>query len=964
MALTDKEFYTLRTMATGLASIKVQSGTILEYADLEPIVDQVILFSGITVTSDEKKRLIGELEYEYKVTHTPGACIFDDYDDPSNWYTSNPPNEGYYWPRYRNYLLNQSSLDINSINKLDDETLPNIMDCLGDPKEELEAPRLKRGLIIGDVQSGKTATYAGLICKAADAGYKVVILLAGTTENLRQQTQERIDAAVTGQSRRKVGKKEQTIRVGVGLDNQPFKAVAYTSAIKDFVGDCDNISASLKSHNSLVVFVLKKNVSVLQKLYNWLKSQNLDPVHGYVDVPMLLIDDEADNASVNTKKEDCDPTRTNAIIRQICTLFKNSTYVGFTATPFANVFIDPDSVDAMKNADLFPQHFIYTLPTPSNYIGAKKIFFEDGKYYGNLRFISDIEEPDYTSDEYRAALKEDMSEYNSGSFYSRHRKEWKGVLPDSLRESIYCFFLANAILDIRGLKDKPRSMLINMSRFVSVQRYIAEYVDNIYESFLNTVRFDFSGTKEDEKLSLYKELCSLWEKHFSSIKDVECSDVIKKSTLLVAIERIEVRVINGSKSSAKLDYRNNPSLRVIAVGGLALSRGLTLEGLLVSFFYRNTATFDVLMQMGRWFGYRHKYDDVFQIWTSQVSAEWYAEIAKASEELKEDLRRMYEDKLTPKEFGIKVRDDSQELQITAANKMRSAQSYYQRDSYYGNIYDTPYISSNVSINEQNHTLIAEFARILFKGGYRFDFADSRNFGIPVDTKEKGDSRYFADVPKHLVREFLSKVKCSMANVNFNTKYLIDFLDNNNIKELENWDVVFQGGVASTHYDIEGLESIQCVERAIVDSTRRVIQISTRRRLLGGREGKFALPTSMQKKAEEACKKAWEDAGESVEGRAIPVRAYFEFLPERKPILIVMLIQPKAPSDDKTKEETKLLKDFRNSLGDNKICAFAIGLPGIEAVSPPKHYMVNPIFIQKLFEEDFEEIEEDDEDDEE
>lgn len=132
------------------------------------------------------------------------------------------------------------------------------MDCLGDPKEGLEAPRLKRGLIIGDVQSGKTATYAGLICKAADAGYKVVILLAGTTENLRQQTQERIDAAVTGQSRRKVGKKEQTIRVGVGLDNQPFKAVAYTSAIKDFVGDCDNISASLKSHNSLVVFVLKK----------------------------------------------------------------------------------------------------------------------------------------------------------------------------------------------------------------------------------------------------------------------------------------------------------------------------------------------------------------------------------------------------------------------------------------------------------------------------------------------------------------------------------------------------------------------------------------------------------------------------------------------------------------------------------------------------------------------------------
>lgn len=150
----------------------------------------------------------------------------------------------------------------------------------------------------------------------------------------------------------------------------------------------------------MVLFVIKKNVSVLSKLLSWLKEHNLDPVKGYVDQPMLLIDDEADNASVNTRKDETDPTKTNRLIREICDIFKNANYVGFTATPFANVFIDPDSVDSMKRADLFPEHFIYVLPTPSSYIGASKIFYKEGEYHNNLRYITDIEEPDYASDEF------------------------------------------------------------------------------------------------------------------------------------------------------------------------------------------------------------------------------------------------------------------------------------------------------------------------------------------------------------------------------------------------------------------------------------------------------------------------------------------------------------------------------------------------------------------------------------
>ena len=201
-------------------------------------------------------------------------------------------------------------------------------------------------------------------------------MLAGITENLRQQTQERIDQGIVGLEikRDDITKIEKPKRVGVGKYDKQLLASSYTTQSSDFVGQKDSIFVSLEAQRSVVLFVVKKNVSVLTKLHNWLKYNNYDHSEECVNAPLLLIDDEADNASVNTSKDETNPTKTNAIIRKICNLFKTASYVGFTATPFANVFIDPDSVDEMKNADLFPEHFIYTLPTPSTYIGAKQIF--------------------------------------------------------------------------------------------------------------------------------------------------------------------------------------------------------------------------------------------------------------------------------------------------------------------------------------------------------------------------------------------------------------------------------------------------------------------------------------------------------------------------------------------------------------------------------------------------------------
>lgn len=962
MELNDTQYLNVSQLVEVFIRLDISNGKKIKYEDLSGYIDKASQISGIKLDNETFNQLLSDMEYQFKVKHTSGCKIYDDYDDPHNWYNIDDIQDKYFWKRYKKYLMENTSIDIRSINLLEDETLPNIMNCLGNPNDNFEGCRLKRGLIIGDVQSGKTATYSGLICMAADAGYKVVILLAGTTESLRQQTQERIDEAVVGRTSKKVDKTLKTIRVGVGLDNKSIRATSFTSCVNDFVGDCDKIATTINAHNSLIIFVVKKNVSVLRKLYDWLYNQNVDAVHGYIDTPMLLIDDEADNASVNTRKEETDPTKTNQIIRKICNVFKNSTYVGFTATPFANVFIDPDSVDSMKRADLFPEHFIYTLPTPSTYIGAKRIFYEEGDRYGNLRYISDIAEPDYTSEEYKDAVENNIDALNEGSFYYKHSKNWHGVLPKSLHDSLLCYFLANVVRDLRGNSSAARSMLINISRFVKVQKYIKECVDKEYEQFVNSIRYDFSDKSKDNKnLPLYEELNSLWKKHFSDIKDVTFERVVKKSNILSAVEKIKVIIVNSSKSSNKLDYKENPHLRVIAIGGLALSRGLTLEGLLVSYFYRNTSTFDVLMQMGRWFGYRKGYEDLFQIWTSQTSARWYEEIAKSAEDLKSDLKDMYEQHLTPKDFGIKVRDNCAELQITASNKMRSSFNLNIQYSFYGNIYDTPYLSLNVKQNSQNLENVQNLTSKLLEDGFKLKFAERTKYkDKDIENEKYGASRYFSDVPKQIIVDFLKTINCSLVNMNFNVNNILDFVEDENTLNVENWDVVFEGGDSKENYPIEGLEKIKCVSRYICNDNPRVIQISSRRRILGLREGKFALEKESLEKAELTQRRVWIAEGLSekeAERRNIPLRAYFEYLPQRKPILIIMLIVPTPPESGK--EETKKLRKFRDELGTDKMVAFAIGFPGIKEREKAKSYKVNKTYY-KLYMEDDNEIEEDDE----
>jgi hypothetical protein len=473
-------------------------------------------------------------------------------------------------------------------------------------------------------------------------------------------------------------KSEKTDRVGVGLLNKYTPIVtAYTSYQNDFKVSSGKTMSSLETQASLVMFIVKKNVPVLNRLYNWLTgaNQTLND-EGKLPYSLLLIDDEADNASINTKKPEYNPTKTNAIIRQLCEVFMNSNYVGFTATPYANIFINPEKDESMTTTDLFPKDFIYVLPTPSAYIGAMKIFGEPSSDNPNngacsymLNYITDIKEP--TKEELKTMSD---SQKTLGPLYYKHSKEWKGELPKSLIQALRSFYLANVIRDLDGQENAPRTMLVNVSRFQSVESYIKAELARQVGSDYNEILCNFSGNFEkDKSLQLFRDLKDAFEHDYQDC-GYDINEVLSKDNLLQAIEKIRVIVVNGSKESKEdtPDYKQTPSLRLIAVGGLALSRGLTLRGLMTSYFYRNTATYDTLMQMGRWFGYRPKYDHLCRIWITNSSANWYRDIAESTEELKKDLARMNMQKLTPKEFGLRVRNDDAALEITARNKMRTA----------------------------------------------------------------------------------------------------------------------------------------------------------------------------------------------------------------------------------------------------------------------------------------------------
>jgi hypothetical protein len=751
---------------------------ILHMIEQQGIIDKL--------TNNEIVEIKKYVDSEFQIYQPEGVVLLDDYEHEQNWYTKVKDNiKSFYWDRYRKYLFN-NGWPIEVLNQLDFKTLDQLMNYLGDPKFEGQFSR--RGLVMGDVQSGKTSNYIGLIAKAVDAGYKVIILLTGVLENLRRQTQIRVEEGFIGYD------VENRRRVGVGeKDNLGIIPKSATSRINDFTGTAgENTFSHFENDNTPHIFITKKNSKTLKKIRDTISNINIVPPHNKVDTSLLIIDDEADNASVNTNKPENDPTKINAEIRKLLNIFTKSNYVGFTATPFANVFIDPDSQTEMLENDLFPRDFIYSLNSPSNYYGPNEIFMNKSSDF--VQIIDD----------------------SNTDFPLNHDKNWnENILFDSLIEAINSFLLINAIRDIRekSVKNSHRSMLINVSRFIKVQEKIEILVNNKVENITNSIRqsqklnFD-SYIKNNYISSIYET----YKKHFINT----CSWEEIFSVLYEAIKDIRIFKVPTKDKEKQLNYEKHEEhgLRAIVIGGLALSRGLTLEGLTISYLYRNTSTFDVLMQMGRWFGYRNKpreYGDLCKIWMLEQTRQYFKEITFSINELRQDLITLSLSQKTPKEFGIRVRNESEKLGITNRNKMRTSKKYVFASDLFGQVLETPFISSNEESIKINIKLV--------------------NSLVANNIFSRVDGNLLAkDINKSILMSFLREVIIHEANriTYFQKEEIIKFI---NDFKLEKFDIVIISGNANV-VDF-GKFNIKPLERSFDLLDENTIRIGGTHRKLGG-----------------------------------------------------------------------------------------------------------------------------------
>ena len=715
-----------------------------------------------SVSDEEFSEILSRLRQNLTIQLGVGEYINDRNNGHQSWLPAKRADfDFFFWNRYKEYLEKTKRWNprvTSNIGKVSDE----ILDLCGDPSEGHFAIK---GLILGDVQSGKTTVYTSLCNKAADTGYRIIIILSGIQENLRKQTQERLDTEFTGRRSEyyldpnaQQGIKNQA--VGVGRFGTSKKIASFTSVTKDFDrGVLTSNNLGIENVNCPVILVVKKNKRILNNLIKWLADNNTHDEAGQIDLPLLLIDDEADNASVNTKDPDSQPTAINDCIRRMLKLFSKTSYLGITATPFANIFIDPKNDD-----DLFPADFIYALSAPTNYIGADRIFGDGGDCAGMLVPI-------------------DTCELES-CFPPRHKKDFiVEELPDDLYEAACYFLLANAIRDIRGDVAEHRSMMVHISLFTHVQNQIAD----ILRAWLDQVKSDlrnYSQLPADkaEMIESIRRLHGVWDKHrLESVSGTSWDDVLK-GYLYKAAAPVEVRAVNMRTGAASLDYSSHrkDGLRVIAVGGNSLSRGLTLEGLCVTYFHRNTKMYDTLMQMGRWFGYRPNYGDLVKVWMSSEAIDWYGQITRATEELKEEIARMRNAHQTPREFGLRVRQDPGALIVTARNKMRTASDITCPVSVSGHLLETPRLKAAPAILAENESVFRSFVNSLADNGRRLNDQD----------RTKGHY-YWEHVPADLVAQLLLDFDTHPWHLSFNGRALSEFISASQWPM--NWDVALISG---------------------------------------------------------------------------------------------------------------------------------------------------------------------------
>lgn len=825
-----------------LRKVEMIDPDLFENVDREAVIDEMIRRSSHGIGKDAS--LVGTEGHE-------------------PWLNADRKQGWRYWRRYSEYMeekLPWKALD--ALDKSSDEILGNLEDPLRPGSWD------RRGLVVGHVQSGKTGNYTGLICKAADAGYKIIIVLAGLHNNLRAQTQIRLDQGFLGYAT--LVNVDHLPQVGVGLIDKDKTSQPNCATNRSDKGDFDTATSrklNVKPEERPWLFVVKKQKHVLERLVYWLENHAADAVDAETGrkivnaLPALVIDDESDHGSVDTGempvtddgKPDLEhsPTILNGLIRRILNTFSRKAYVGYTATPFANIFIHEKSATAEHGPDLFPSAFITSLGAPTNYIGPGRVFGSASSVPEDLPLARTLDDADYL---------EWMPPTHKNGW--RPRIGGERILPAGLQEAIRSFVFACAVRKVRGQGEKHSSMLIHVSRFTSVQGEIVSQVDDFvrhmkrrYERNVDLAELD-TLMQADYESRFHPDMARIRDA-FPDVpqgQDVTWNEV--RAVLPSVLQDIDVREINGSAKDA-LDYAENEKkgLKVIAIGGDKLARGLTLEGLCTSYFLRTTKMYDTLMQMGRWFGYRDKYLDVCRLYTSREMITWFGHIADAAEELRQEFDNMVAVKGTPKDFGLRVKSHSI-LTVTSKAKMRSAKPVHL--TYSGDLLQTVAFPVD-SKHEQNfaagETLIHALGQAMSLQNQKF-----------VREGQSWNGALWRDASALSVIEFLKSYQTHPSSFRVVPPMIADFISAMNLDgELTRWTIALVGAETGDHEAIGGVTAGMLQRKAIGDHEDRY-SIKT---LISPRDQAIDLTKAQYEAAVERSRETWRGDADRNETKGPP-----------------------------------------------------------------------------------------------
>lgn len=759
------------------------------------------LATGQTIGDDIVETAIRMLWTMFITEQGPALVLIDKDSKPAPWYVGDRRQPGPFMQRYLS-KLEEDGWPEESCKELQNSTA-KIVELMDDPLRPGSWDW--RGLVVGDVQSGKTASYAGLANRAADAGYRIIIVLAGMHKILRLQTQKRFDQDFLGYNTNPKNRHPNQPRqnIGVGTFNQ---LLVDSMTMADLNGDFNLRIAeqtSFSPDNKPCLFIVKKNAAVLKNLNNWVAR-----LPGSAkSMPVLVIDDESDQASVDTGDqplledgtfdEDYDPKRVNGEIRKLLMKFERKAYVGYTATPFANIFIHDERAAADYGPDLFPSTFIVSLTPPDDYFGPAAVFGTNDDYDNpGLPLIRPL---DQTGENW-------IPEKHDKTFKPRFNGQ--DVIPTSLKQAIDTFLLTCAARAARGQETEHNSMLVHVSRYVDVHIEVHRQV----EQYLHETRAMISN---GDRQTLQR-LKAVWDNDYLSTTQAVEPTVYGRNTIPVnwdqvcskladSSDKIQVITANGkTKTDIDYDAYKKTGYSVIAVGGDKLSRGLTLEGLSVSYFLRISRQYDSLLQMGRWFGYRRGFADLCRLYTTTDMEDWFRYVATAQKELRAQFYEMSLTDATPKQFGLKV-SVHDILGITAKNKLRHTELH--QSSYAGEGKVQTVMFSDKHAIERNADVTDDFIRSL-NGEVRVD-----NPIRPGSKAVNAQGTIWMKVPGRNVAEYLSNLSFPPESLQINGNKLAAYINEllgMSTPELTEWTIFLATGTKK-QVNIAG-ELRNCVER--------------------------------------------------------------------------------------------------------------------------------------------------------